>query len=61
MLEQRTGVVKMKGNEVERKNDKVKDYTLLEFVSYWIPELFLFPFRLILWMFRGLARILKEL
>lgn len=51
----------MKGHEEERKNEKVKDYTLLEFVSYWIPELFLFPFRLILLMFRGLARILKEL
>ena len=51
----------MKGNEGERKNEKMKDYTLLEFISYWVPELILFPFRLILWMIRGIARIIKEL
>ncbi|MFC0301205.1 hypothetical protein ACFFIS_10305 [Virgibacillus soli] len=51
--------------EKTRKSKKRDDsYTFWDFildVLFWIPELILFPFRLIFWSLRGIGRLVSDL
>ncbi|MGE7984998.1 hypothetical protein [Lysinibacillus fusiformis] len=50
----------------KRKTRKIKEhnnYSLFELfldVLFWIPELFLYPFRLVLWLLRGVSRLIAD-
>ncbi|KPN96723.1 hypothetical protein [Lysinibacillus sp. ZYM-1] len=49
-------------NSKTRRN-KNNSNSLLDFFLdglSWFPELFLFPFRLIFWMFRGVGRFIAD-
>ena len=52
-------------NEKMRKNQKTNGiYTFGDFVLdvlLWIPELILFPFRLVFWFLRGIVRLIGHL
>ncbi|MBD8522283.1 hypothetical protein [Lysinibacillus fusiformis] len=46
-----------------RKSKEKKNYSLFELfldVLFWIPELFLFPFRLVFWLLRGVGRLIAD-
>ncbi|MFJ7697237.1 hypothetical protein [Lysinibacillus fusiformis] len=46
-----------------RKSKEHNNYSLFELfldVLFWIPELFLFPFRLVLWLLRGVSRLIAD-
>lgn len=52
---------KSKTRRSKKSND---NYTLLDFfldMLFWIPELILFPLRLIFWLLRGLGRFIGEI
>ncbi|PIJ97347.1 hypothetical protein [Lysinibacillus sphaericus] len=50
----------------KRKTTKRKvnnNYSLFELlldVLFWLPELFLVPFRLVFWLLRGIGRLIAE-
>lgn len=50
----------------KRKTTKRKvnnNYTLFELlldVLFWLPELFLVPFRLVFWLLRGIGRLIAD-
>ncbi|WP_033826797.1 hypothetical protein [Bacillus andreraoultii] len=54
-----------KKREARRKLYKENDrYTLLDFildVLFWIPEVIVWPFRLLFWLIRGLGRLISNL
>jgi len=45
-----------------RKNNG--NYTFLDFIMdvlFWVPELLVLPFRILIWLLRGLGRFIKNL
>lgn len=51
-----------KGNTRKHKKSK-DDYTFWDIVFdvlFWIPELFILPFRIIFWLMRGLGRMIGD-
>ncbi|ATP40103.1 hypothetical protein CSE16_08585 [Solibacillus sp. R5-41] len=52
-----------KKSKTRRRRKGDDNYSLFDFlleVLFWIPELILFPLRLIFWMLRGLGKLIGE-
>ncbi|OAT80929.1 hypothetical protein A6P54_13085 [Bacillus sp. MKU004] len=47
----------------QRKRKHVERFSIMDFLFellFWIPELLLFPFRLVFWLFRGVGKLIGE-
>jgi hypothetical protein len=54
---------KMKEKRIKRRNQG-EHFSLVDFlleILIWIPELLIFPFRVVFWLFRGLGRLLGDI
>ncbi|WP_164670803.1 hypothetical protein [Virgibacillus doumboii] len=54
---------KSKQEAMRRRKRGHGGYTFKDFftdVLLWLPELIVFPFRIIFWMIRGLGRLLRD-
>ncbi|MDY0407461.1 hypothetical protein [Paracerasibacillus soli] len=58
------GLVEEKKEKTRKSKKRDDSYTFWDFildVLFWIPELILFPFRLIFWSLRGIGRLVSDL
>ncbi|SFJ25136.1 hypothetical protein SAMN04487936_101446 [Halobacillus dabanensis] len=44
-----------------RREEKYKFFDLVIEILFWIPEILIFPFRLLFWMLRGIGRIIGHI
>ncbi|MBG9694076.1 hypothetical protein ABD91_25480 [Lysinibacillus sphaericus] len=50
-----------KRKTIKRKvNNNYSLFELLLDVLFWLPELFLVPFRLVFWLLRGIGRLIAD-
>lgn len=55
---------KKKRQELKEKRKNEKDYTFWDIfleILFWFPEIFIWPFRILLWLIRGCGKLLKNL
>ncbi|ASN06433.1 hypothetical protein [Virgibacillus necropolis] len=53
-----------KKEKMRKRKENNDNYRFLDFmldVLFWIPELVLLPFRMIIWLFSGIGRLLRGL